>query len=333
MTSPSGEMSTLLECIETIGFSGVVLLERDGDTVFELAAGLADRRQGISVELGTRFGTASATKGFTALTIVSLVESGELTLDTTIRSVVGDALSQVDPAVTVRHLLEHTSGVGDYLDEESLDDIDDHVLVVCPHTLGRPSNYLGMLNAQPQVSAPGERFAYNNSGYVMLSIVIEELTGSFHQAVADRVLELAGMTRAGFFRSDQLPEMTATGYLQDGRTNVFHLPVIGAGDGGIYLSLDDVTAFWDAFDHGDLVSAEHRDEMTEIRQSLNADRAYGLGFWLSPDGHIVWLQGMDPGISFRSTFNLTSRARYTVMSNTSSGAWPLVRALEPFIAT
>jgi len=313
-------------------FSGVVVVEQGGQRIAGLASGFADRAHQIPTTVETRFATASGTKGFTALTVASLIESGDLAFDTPLQTLVDGALPLVDLAVTIEHLLGHTSGVGDYLDEESLGDIDDYVLVVCPHTLGRPRDYLGVLNAQPQVSTAGEQFAYNNSGYVMLSIVIEEITGSFHKAIADRVLEPAGMTRAGFFRSDQLPEMTATGYLQDGRTNVFHLPVIGAGDGGIYLSLKDVTAFWDAFDHGDLVSAEHRDEMTQIRQSSSADRAYGLGFWLSPDGHIVWLEGSDPGVSFRSAFNLTSRARYTVMSNTSSGAWPLVRALEPFIA-
>lgn len=331
MTGSAAASSVLVDIAGSTGFAGVVRLERPGEPMIEFAAGLADRRNGVPVELATRFGVASGTKGFTALTVVSLVESGELALDTTIRSVVGDALSRVDDGVTIEHLLGHTSGVGDYLDEEVLGDIDDYIFTVSPHVLARPTDYLDLVNAQPQVSSPGERFTYNNGGYVMLSIVIETITGSFHDAVRDRVLEPAEMNRAGFFRGDDLPPETAVGYLENGRTNVYHLPVVGAGDGGIYLSLDDVSAFWDALERGCVVSTEHVEEMTTVRRIVGDD-AYGLGFWLSPDGQIVALEGQDAGVSFRSAVNRTTHSRYTVMSNSSTGAWPLAKALEPLIA-
>ncbi len=326
------DLSAVTRRAELTGFSGVVRLARAGEPVLEFAMGLADRRNHVPVEIETRFGSASATKGLTALTIVSLIETGELSMDTTIRSVVGDALPLVDAAVTIEHLLGHTSGVGDYLDEEALGDIDDYVLPVPPHTLTRPSDYFDILNAHPQVSSPGERFAYNNSGYVMLSIVVEMVAGSYHDAVQERVLGPARMHRAGFFRSDDLPGATALGYLQDGRTNVFHLPVIGVGDGGVYLDLDGVTAFWTALFHGDIVSSDHVAEMTTAHHPVADDRSYGLGFWLSPDARTVALVGMDAGVSFRTAFNKDSRSHYTVMSNTSAGMWPLAEELEPLIA-
>lgn len=323
----------VVELTASIGFSGVVRLDRPGAEVLELAMGLADQRHGIPIEIATRFGVASATKTLTALTIVSLVESGELTLDTTLRSVTADILPLVDPSVTIEHLLGHTSGVGDYLDEVSIGDIDEYLLGVSPHMLVQPTDYVVLMEALPQVFRPGERFAYNNGGYVMLSMVIELITGSFHAAVGERVLEPAGMTDAGFFRSDDLPSKTAMGYLEDGRTNVLHLPVIGSGDGGIYLTLDDVTAFWTALFRGDIVSAGHVAEMTSVHRSVDDDHAYGLGFWLSPDGRIVSLEGMDAGVSFRSAVDRRSGSRYTVMSNTSTGIWPLARVLEPLISS
>lgn len=322
--SPAG----LREIAESIGFSGVARLERPDGGGFELARGQADRRHGVPIGITTRFATASATKGFTALTVMSLVESGALTSARPLRSVVGDALPCVDPEVTIEHLLGHTSGVGDYLDEETLGDVDDHVIDVSMHTLARPSDYLDLLNEHPQVARPGGRFAYNNSGYVMLALVVEGLTGSYHEAVADRVLAPAGMLRSGFFRSDDLPPDTALGYLENGRTNVFHLPVIGGGDGGIYLTLDDVTAFWDALDAGRIVSPAHVAAMTTPRRPAGEGRAYGLGFWTSPDGSVVWLEGMDAGVSFVSSVDRSTGVRATVMANTSSGAWPLARHLE-----
>lgn len=330
--SPPTE-SDLETLAASIGFSGVVRLDRAGGPTHAFASGFADRRNGVANTLGTRFATASATKGFTALTIVSMAESGDLELSDTVSSLLGPTLPHVDAAVTVEHLLGHTSGVGDYLDEEALGDIDDHVLGVSAHTLERPSDYLELLNQHRQVSAPGARFAYNNSGYVMLALIIEHLAGSFHDAVRERVLDRVGMARSGFFRSDDLPPDAAVGYLEDGRTNGFHLPVVGGGDGGIYLDLTDVDAFWSAFSAGSIVAPSHVDAMTQVRHVLDGERAYGLGFWLSPDGQTVWLEGMDAGVSFQSALHRPTGNRYTVMANTSSGAWPLVKELHRILAT
>ena len=170
-------------------FSGVVRVQRRGEAIVEFACGFSDRVNKRVNRVDTLFAIASGTKGFTALTIMSLIESGELTLDTTLRSVVGDDLPHVDEAVTIDHLLTHRSGVGDYLDEDAMDDIDDHILDdLSAHTLQTARDYLPLLNAHQQRSTPGERFTYNNGGFVMLSLVIETLTGSYHQAVRDRVL-------------------------------------------------------------------------------------------------------------------------------------------------
>lgn len=307
-------------------FSGVVRVERGGEVIVEFACGRSDRANGRLNGLATRFAVASGTKAFTALTIMSLVESRVLTLDTTVRSVVAaDDLPHVDDAVTIDHLLTHRSGVGDYIDEEAGGDIDDHVLgPLSVHTLETARDYLPLLDAHGQRSAPGERFAYNNSGFVMLSLVIEIATGSYHQAVRDRVFTPVAMQGAGFFRTDDLPVDTAIGYLGNGRTNVFHLPVIGMGDGGAFLTLDDTTAFWDAFLGGRIVSPENVAAMT-AEVSVHGDtRSYGRGFWLDPGSDHVWFEGMDAGVSFQSGVFGDSDMRYSVFSNTSSGVWPLV---------
>jgi CubicO group peptidase (beta-lactamase class C family) len=151
-------------------FSGVVAVSRDDERIVELARGFADRANGRPNRLDTRFAVASASKGLTALTVASLIESGELRKDTTLRSLVADALPMVDAAVTIEHLLGHTSGVGDYLDEEELGDVDDYVMGLPVHRLAAPADYLPLLDGHPQKTPPGSQFAYNNGGYVMLSI-------------------------------------------------------------------------------------------------------------------------------------------------------------------
>ena len=105
------------------------------------------------------------------------------------------------------------------------------------------------------------------------------------------------MRDTAFFRSDALPGRAALGYLADGRTNVFHLPVRGSGDGGIYTTLDDVDRLW-AF-----VGDEEP-----------------VGFvWRDP----LRLTGGDAGVVFKSV-----RGRYTIISNCSVGAGPVIAALD-----
>src|SRR5687768_8689836 len=122
----------------------------DGDRVVELVRGFADRANGRPNTLDTRFGIASATKGLTALTVASLIESGKLRSDTTLRSLMGDALPLVDAAVTIEHLLGHTSGVGDYLDEDEIGDVDAYVMGLPVHRLAAPADYLPLLDGHPQ---------------------------------------------------------------------------------------------------------------------------------------------------------------------------------------
>src|SRR4051812_38294000 len=104
---------------EDTGFSGVVWIDRGGQVEFAKAYGLANRAYQVPNSLDTRFGIASGSKGFTALAVVSLVHDGVLELSTTARSVLGDDLPLIADDVTVEHLLTHTSGIGDYLDEEA----------------------------------------------------------------------------------------------------------------------------------------------------------------------------------------------------------------------
>jgi CubicO group peptidase (beta-lactamase class C family) len=300
------------------------------ERVVELVHGFADRANGRPNTLDTRFGTASATKGLTALAAASLIESGDLSFETTLRDLTSDDLPHVDPAVTVEDLLGHTSGVGDYLGEDAIGDIDDYLLSIPAQRLSDPDAYLPLVASPGQAEPPGDRFRYNNGGYVMLSVAIERATGlSFYDVVRRRVLQPAGMHDSGFFRSDRLPHRIAHGYTADGRTNVFHLPVRGAGDGGLYSTVDDIESLWSALFGGRIVSGEMAGRLTSPRSDAPSQgMRYGLGFWLRPDRPTVMLEGMDTGVSFRSAHDIESGAGYTVISNTSSGAWPLIRILD-----
>jgi CubicO group peptidase (beta-lactamase class C family) len=291
------------------------------------AYGLAHRGWEIPNEVDTRFALASGTKGLTALTVVSLIEDGSLELSTTARTLLGDDLPLIRDDVTVEHLLAHRSGIGDYLDEEVELDVNAYLLTVPAYELAMTEAYLAVLNGFPTKFGPGERFAYCNGGYVVLALLVERASGvPFHELVLERVCEPAGMTDTSFLRSDELPGRTALGYVDDARTNVFHLPVRGSGDGGIYSTVADIRSLWEAFFAGRIVPAEWVKEMVRPR-SETATMRYGLGFWLHASTETVILEGMDAGVSFRSTHNPRSELTHTVVSNTTDGAWPIVRFL------
>jgi CubicO group peptidase (beta-lactamase class C family) len=137
------------------------------------------------------------------------------------------------------------------------------------------------------------------------------------------------MADTSFARSDELPPGAAIGYLADGRTNVLHLPVRGAGDGGAYSTARDLEAWWRAMFDGRILPKPAIDRLVEPRSDVPSERRrYGLGFWLWPARDTVLLEGMDAGISCRTVHDRASGLTYVAISNTSSGAWPLARLLD-----
>jgi CubicO group peptidase (beta-lactamase class C family) len=311
-------------------FSGVVSVSRGPDIVFEQAYGLADRAHQVPCTTGTRFAIASGTKGFTALVVAQLIADGALSLDTTARSVLGGDLPLIGDDVTVQQLLTHTSGIGDYVDEET----GELSLKVPVYNLVETTDYLPALDGIAAKFPAGARFGYCNSGYVVLALIAERVSGHrYHDLVRTRVLEPAGMRASGFLRSDELPGDAAIGYLTDGRTNVFALPVRGNGDGGIYTTVDDVRRFWAALFSGRLVDKEWVARMTSPQSAGPPEHrmSYGFGYWL--DGTAVVLDGGDHGVSFRSVFDRSSGAVSTAMANLETPISPVVRKIQDLLTS
>ncbi len=318
--------------------SGVVRVDLDGHVMVERARGFAHRGLAVPNAIDTQFAIASGTKGFTALTVMSMVERGVLGLDTTARSVLGNDLPLIDDAVTVEQLLAHRSGIGDYVDEEADrdDDAVGYPMSVPVQQLVTTEDYLPALAGHATKFAPGERFSYSNGAYVVLALIAERVSGiAFHDLVDERVCGPAGMADTAFLRSDELPSRAATGYLspEAARTNVFHLPVRGSGDGGIYTTVADVHLFWDAFLAGRLVSPAVVAEMVRPRSEVPAQSMqYGLGMWLSASADSVSLHGFDAGVSFVSVRHLGGAFAYTAVTNNGQGAWPVSQRIGELLS-
>jgi CubicO group peptidase (beta-lactamase class C family) len=331
--SPGDLKNAVDSLVREQGFSGVVRVDRGGDVVFSAAYGLADRAHRVPNNVDTRFAIASGTKGLTALVIVSLVVDGVLELSTTVRSFLREDLPLIGDDVTVFDLLSHRSGIGDYLDEDLPHDINDYLMPAPVHELDATEAYLKVLAGHPAKFPRGTRFSYCNSGYVVLALVAERAAGvTFAELVRRRVCDLSGMANTAFLRSDELPGDAARGYLSiEGmsRTNVFHLPVLGSGDGGLYSTATDIHRLWAAFFAGRVVPLPWVERMVRSSGEVTGkSMAYGLGFWLRPAGHGVLLEGSDAGVSFRSEHRPESVTTWTAISNISDGAWPLARFLS-----
>ncbi|GIH16302.1 serine hydrolase domain-containing protein [Rugosimonospora africana] len=338
-------MPSLAEQVEAIaaatGFAGVVAVDDPapvpgtGGRSFAAAYGMAHRAHRIPNTVDTRFAIASGTKGLTALTMVSLIEDGALRLSTTARSVLGKDLPLIGDDVTVEQLLAHRSGIGDYVDEEADHAVTDYLVPVPVHELATTEQYLTVLDGYPAKFAPGQRFSYCNGGYVVLALIAERTGGvPFPDLVRERVCVPAGMPDTEFLRSDELPDRTAIGYLSatQPRTNLLHLPVRAGGDGGIYSTAADLSAFWRALFGGRIVPHRWVAELVRPRSRASDRMRYGLGFWLHGSSDAVILDGYDAGVSFRSVHRPGTGLTHTVISNSSEGVWPIARHLYELLS-
>lgn len=305
------------------GFNGVISVRRGDDVLGEWTVGLADRTFAVPHTPDTRFGLASGTKTFTAATVLSLVGDGALTLDTRARDVLGKDLPLIASDVTVDHLLTHTSGIGDYLDEE----VDALAPLTIPaQRLDSTPAYLPMLEGFPTKFPAGERFSYCNGGYVVLAVIAERVSGTaFAELVTERVFAPAGMTASGFPRSDLLPPGTATGYKDDGRTNVFELPVVGSGDGGAHSTVGDLHRFWLSLLGGTILEPRLAARATEaVTPDVGDGMGYGRGVWL--DGGDFVMAGGDHGVTAVSRHDPATGVTVSALANIEVPTFARTRA-------
>ena len=296
----------LRDWVQERDFSGIAAVFRGGIAEFAGCYGAANRSDGVPVRPATRFAVASVSKMFTATAVATLVRDGRLGFGTPVVELVPPERrpSTLRPDVTVHHLLSHTSGIADYAEEEDEDeDYAAHWVDRPVYRMLRPADFLPMFGDLPPYRPPGGRWHYSNAGYVLLALVVEELTGQeFPAAVAERVLGPAGMTASGYFRTDEARPDLAVGYLprasrdEPFRSNVFATPVLGGGDGGAWCTAADLDRFLRAYGDGTLVGAALRDEMLTERARPWPPTGYGYGVYLLRGGHFGH-SGGDPGVT------------------------------------
>ena len=165
-------------------FSGVFSVSGPDGVIYEQAGGYRNKAEKLLNTPCTAFGIASGTKLFTGLAICKLIDDKKLSLEDKLWDLLPFDLGRIDKRVTVYHLLTHTSGIGDYIDEddenceENLQDLyDKHPVQLWE----RLEYYLQMITPLPPKFEPGERFGYSNAGFIMLGLVVEAVSGIAYQ--------------------------------------------------------------------------------------------------------------------------------------------------------
>jgi CubicO group peptidase (beta-lactamase class C family) len=323
---------------ENIPFSGAVLVKNQEGTAFEHGYGYANRTDKINNVPVTRFGMASGCKIFTAVAILQLVEKKLLDLDFLLSDCLEISFPHFDSSITIRHLLTHSSGIPDYFDEEIMRDYSDLWNSLPMYKMTSTQSFLPMFQNNEMKFSPGERFSYSNAGFIVLGLIVEQITGlTFQNYVQENVFKICGMEDSGYFRLDQLPERTAVGYIDQGitwRSNIYSIPIIGGPDGGAFTTVYDLEKFWNGLMSNLLLSKSMTEIMLSPHISVNEYIHYGFGVWIMKQNNEIfkyYIVGSDPGIEMKSSVYTKLNTQVHVLSNNGSDAGAIARSLDKIL--
>jgi CubicO group peptidase (beta-lactamase class C family) len=237
-------------------FAGVVAIAKDGRTVFEKAYGLADREQRTPATAATRYNVASVGKAFTKTAVGQLIAQGRLALTDTIGKWLPDFPNAKAKAATIDQLLNHQAGIADFFGP---------AFDAAPKaSFASNADYYRFVSTQPLTFDPGTGRQYCNGCYVVLGEIVAKASGQrYEDYVGEHVFKPAGMTGAGFFRSDRPPAATAQNYSRELPSSKGELRnardahgVTGSAAGGCYATAADLIAFDNAVRAGKLLDAK-----------------------------------------------------------------------------
>lgn len=313
-------------------FRGNVSVRKDGNIIYSKSQGYRDLPNQIPNTNDTKFPTASAGKVFVAVAILQLIEQGKLSFDSKIGDILSLNLHNIDKNISILQLLNHTSGIPDYFDESVMDDYDELWRDYPNYKIRTNADILPLFIEKPMMYPKGERFQYNNSGFVMLAHILEEITSMpFNQYLEQVIFKPSNMKDTGYYELDRLPANCANAYIWDKErnefyTNIYSVDVKGTGAGGAFTTVNDVERFWDALINHNLLSEEMTKKMLSVQSSSPSDGTYGYGIWLkqySGDIILPYIEGCDPGVSFISVYCREKNISVTIVSNYCDNVWEI----------
>ncbi|HEX8457684.1 MAG TPA: serine hydrolase domain-containing protein [Pyrinomonadaceae bacterium] len=313
-------------------FSGAVLLAKDGKIIFEKAYGEASKDFHVANRVDTKFNLGSMNKMFTSVAIAQLVERGKLSFDDPLSKFLPEFPSkEAAQKIKIKHLLTHTSGLGSYFNRKFMESSRARYRTV--------SDMMTLAEGETLAFEPGTKWAYSNTGMLVLGAVIERVTGqSYFDYVRENIYKPAGMTNTDAYELDLVTLNLAVGYQkefnEDGttrfRNNIFQHVIRGGPAGGGYSTVEDLLKFDTALRANKLVGAEYVRQLLSPKPELNSPE-YGYGFGIDTEHNIVGHSGGFAGISSNLDMFLDNGYTAIVMSNYGGGSQPVSSKMQELI--
>jgi CubicO group peptidase (beta-lactamase class C family) len=296
-----------------------VLVKKDGQVLLERGYGVRRMGTGETITADTNFRLASFTKQFTAMAVLLLIHDGKLRYEAKLTEIF-PAFPAYGEAITLRHLLTHTSGLPDY--EELMDREEKaHGARWTPEHQIQDEEVLALLEKESKGKfAPGTKWAYSNSGYVVLGLIVAKVSGvSYGEFLQQRVFAPLGMQHTLVYQkgNNEISNRAYGHSLQNGKFVVTDQSATSAtlGDGGIYSNLEDLSKWDDALANHTLLSAQGmQPALTPVKLADGSEPhwpkeadddnlapgqpvSYGFGWFLDPyQGHSrMWHSGSTMG--------------------------------------
>jgi CubicO group peptidase (beta-lactamase class C family) len=305
-------------------FNGSVLVSDQGKIIYKKGFGMANMEWDISNKANTKHRLGSITKQFTAMLILQLAAEGKLDLQAPITTYLPDYPKAAGDIITSHHLLTHTSGIPNYTSFPKFMADESRT----PYT---PSDFVKKFDGKELDFTPGEKFSYSNSGYFLLGVIVEKLSGkSYEQMLEDKIFTPLNMKETGYDNHGDILKNRATGYEKEGGAyiNSRYLDMtIPYAAGSMYSTVEDLYKWDQALYTTTILSKEYMAMYFKSYISAfgNADYAYGwaVGYekiGTSTDsiytiGHGGGINGFNTNIS-----RATSNKSLIVLLNNTGGA-------------
>lgn len=273
-SNSSAKIDEYLTRLTGFGFTGAVLVAKDGKVVLEKGYGLADRKRNLPFTKDTVFDIGSNTKDFTKMAILQLAEKKKLNVNDSITKFFDNVPSD-KAMITIEQLMNHTAGIGMYSgrDEEKI----------------TKEEFLQRVFSAPLMAEPGKQQNYSNPGYSLLAAIIEKVSGqTYEQYVTAHIFKPAGMTTTGYvlpkWRDGQITRSYQNDIEQPSTFDLPHLPDGNSwslrGNGGTLSTLGDMYKFHLALEGELLLSTAAKGKLFDMNSPISLVGGNGVHYFV-----------------------------------------------------
>lgn len=300
-------------------FSGSILIARDGRVIVSTGYGMANMELGVANTPQTKFRIGSLTKQFTAVAIMMLQERGKLSVQDSVCKYVPQC-PRAWQAVTIHHLLTHTSGIPDISKTEEFD-----TLALSPAST---QSIIERFKNKPLESKPGEKFSYDNGGYLLLGYIVERASGEPYETfLKGNIFEPLRMASSGVDHNELILKNRASGYQRQNNVTI-NAPYIYISDleggGSLYSTVEDMFRWNRALDTNVLISQKSSDAIFTPYVTTPFDADYGYGWFIYKDKANRQALGHTGGINgFKSCIARYPQGRVFVVVLSNLGVAPV----------